>query len=129
MEQQLTRQIIGCAYAVYGKMGYGFLESVYEKCMLIELAKAGLSAKAQHPIAVTYEGQPVGSFFADLFVNDSVLVELKSIRTIAKAHEVQLVHYLTATQTEIGLLINFAEHAVEVKRKLRTLPPLSGKPC
>ncbi|GAI88165.1 unnamed protein product [marine sediment metagenome] len=123
MEQRrITEQIIGCAYTVYNKMGYGFLESVYEKCMLIELAKANLKAKAQMPITVFYEGHTVGEFVADLFVENKVIVELKSVRRVVKAYEVQLVNYLTATNTDIGLLLNFAEQKVEVKRKRRTLP-------
>ena len=120
--QQITEKIIGCAYAVYNKMGYGFLESVYEKCMLIELAKAKVNATAQRPVTVFYEGHIVGDFIADLLVEDKVLVELKSVRRLVQAHEVQLVNYLTATDTEVGLLLNFAERNVEVKRRTRTLP-------
>src|ERR1044072_4483295 len=93
----LTRQIIGCAYKVYNTLGFGFLESVYEKSMMIELAKLGLSVKEQHPITVYYEGHVVGEFFADLWVCDAVIVELKSVRTIVSAHETQLVNYLKAT--------------------------------
>jgi len=117
-----TEQIIGCAYTVHNKMGFGFLESVYEKCMLIELEKAGLKAQAQAPITVFYEGQTVGEFFADLFIEECVIVELKSVRRVVRAHEVQLVNYLAATNTDIGLLLNFAERKVEVKRKMRVLP-------
>jgi len=118
----LTQKIIGCAYTVFNKMGFGFLESVYEKCMLIELGKAGLKAEAERPIAVFYEGETVGEFVTDLFVENKVIVELKSVRRIVSAHEVQLVNYLTATNTEVGLLLNFAERKVEVKRRMRTLP-------
>ena len=121
--EDLTRQIIGCAYRVYNTMGFGFLESVYEKCMLIELAKLGLGAKSQHPITVYYEGHVVGEFFADLWVREEVIVELKSVRAIATAHETQLVNYLKATGNDVGLLINFGEAKVEVKRKVRQLPP------
>ena len=120
--RQLTERIIGCAYTVYNKMGFGFVESVYEKCMLIELAKAEVKANAQVPITVFYEGQTVGEFVADLFVEDKIMVELKSVRRVVKAHEVQLVNYLTATNTEVGLLLNFAERQVEVKRRMRMLP-------
>jgi len=119
---RITERIIGCAYTVYNKLGFGFLESVYEKCMLIELAKASLEARAQMPITVFYEGHTVGEFVADLFVENKVIVELKSVRRVVKAHEVQLVNYLTATNTDVGLLLNFAERKVEVKRKRRTLP-------
>jgi GxxExxY protein len=118
----LTEKIIGCAYRVYNTMGFGFLESVYEKCMLIELGKAGLKAQAQQPITVFYEGEIVGQFIADIIVDDLVIVELKSVRQLAIAHEVQLVNYLTATHMDVGLLINFGENKVEVKRKVRQLP-------
>jgi len=117
-----TEQIIGCVYKVYNKMGSGFLESVYERCMCIELEKFGLKVQTQLPITVLYEGQNVGEFFADLCVEDSIIVELKSVRRVIRAHEVQLVNYLTATKTDIGLLLNFAERKVEVKRKTRAFP-------
>ena len=120
--QELTEKIIGCAYRVYKKMGYGFLESVYEKCLLIELRKAGLKAESQKPIIVYYDGEVVGEFVADVLVDDSIILELKSVRQIVRAYEVQLVNYLVATGKEIGLLINFGETKVEVKRKVRDLP-------
>ncbi|MBX9580649.1 MAG: GxxExxY protein [Gemmataceae bacterium] len=119
----MTRQIIGCAYRVHNAMGYGFLESVYEECMLIELRELGLHADNQHPIKVFYRGHTVGSLVADLFVEGAVIVELKSVRAPAVAHEVQLVNYLKATATDVGLLLNFGEQKVEAKRKLRVLPP------
>jgi GxxExxY protein len=120
--ESLTRQIIGCAYRVFNALGHGFLESVYENAMLIELRKAGLRAENQHPIKVFYDGQVVGVFEADLHVEGVVIVELKAVRTIIPAHEVQLVNYLKATGTDTGLLINFGEQKVEVRRKLRCLP-------
>ncbi|MBO0697121.1 MAG: GxxExxY protein [Zavarzinella sp.] len=123
--EDLTRQIIGCAYKVYNTMGFGFLESVYEKCMIIELEKLGLAVKEQHPITVLYEGNVVGEFFADLWVKQAVIVELKSVRAIVSAHETQLVNYLKATGKDVGLLINFGESKVEVKRKVRELPHAS----
>ena len=117
-----TEQIIGCAYRVHNALGFGFFESVYERSMLIEIQKAGLKVRAQAPIKVFYDGHKVGDFFADLLVNDSVIVELKSVRRIVSAHEVQLVNYLTATNTDTGLLLNFGPRTVEVKRKCRLLP-------
>ena len=123
--EELTKQIIGCAYRVYNAMGYGFLESVYEKCMLIELRKLGLRAENQLPIRVFYEGHEVGTFEADILVEGRVIVELKSIRTLIQIHEVQTVNYLKATGIDIGLLLNFGEQKVEVKRKLRVLPGAS----
>lgn len=125
MEQEaLTEKIIGCAYRVYNKMGFGFLESVYEKCLMIELKKAGLVAESQVPIRVIYEGEVVGEFVADVLV-EGIILELKSVKQIVRAHEVQLVNYLTATQKEIGLILNFAETKVEVKRKVRDLKTLN----
>jgi GxxExxY protein len=117
--KELTEKIIGCAYAVYNKMGFGYLESVYEKCLLIELKRAALAVEAQKPIKVQYDGEVVGDFIADIVVNDTVIVELKSIRRIVKAHEAQLVNYLVATGKPVGLLLNFGEQMVEVKRKVR----------
>jgi len=120
--KELTEKIIGCAYRVYNKMGFGFLESVYEKCMLIELTKAGLDTESQKPIRIQYDGEVVGDFIADILVNDTVLLELKSVRKLVEAHEVQLVNYLVATGKPVGLLINFGETKVEVKRKVKDLP-------
>ena len=117
----ITETIIGCAYRVYDKMGFGFLESVYEKCLMIELQKSSLSVQSQRPITVQYEGQTVGEFVADIVVNDAIILELKSVRQLNKIHEMQLFNYLVATGLPVGLLINFGEFKVEVRRKLREL--------
>ena len=119
--KNVTETIIGCAYRVYNKMGFGFLESVYEKCLLIELLKAGMDAESQKPITVYYDDEIVGEFVADIIVNDTVILELKSVRRVVKAHEVQLVNYLVATGKPIGLILNFGESKVEVKRKVKDL--------
>jgi GxxExxY protein len=103
-------------------MGFGFLESVYEKCLLLELAKSGLKAVSQQPITVRYEGNVVGEFVADIIVENDIVVELKSVRMISKVHEAQLVNYLVATGKPVGLLLNFGEQKVEVKRKVKELP-------
>jgi GxxExxY protein len=107
---------------VFNAMGHGFMESVYEKCMLIELRKLGLQAVSQHPIKVQYDGQVVGTFEADLFVENTVIVELKAVSVLLRIHEAQLVNYLKATGIDVGLLINFGDQRVEVRRKLRNLP-------
>ena len=117
--EEITGKIIGAAYAVYKQLGFGFLESVYKKAMLIELAKSGLKAKEERPLKVHYDGQVVGDFFVDMFVEESVVVELKSVQHLSKEHEVQLVNYLKGLNTDIGLLINFGPTGVEVKRKYR----------
>ena len=117
----ITEKIIGCAYRVYNVMGAGFLESVYERCLAIEFEKAGLKAEFQKAIYVYYENHIVGNFVADILVENWVLIELKAVRSLVSAHEVQLVNYLTATRTPVGLLINFGENKVEVKRRVLSL--------
>ena len=102
-------------------MGFGFLESVYEKCMLIELKEAGLNANSQKPIKVFYRNEIVGDFMADIIVNDTIILELKSVRRVIRAHEVQLVNYLVATGKPLGLLLNFGERKVEVTRKVKAI--------
>ena len=114
-------KILGCAYKVCNKLGYGFLESVYEKAMLIELNRTGLKSVAQKPIKVYYDTEIVGDFKADILVEDTVIIEMKSVKNIVKEFEVQLVNYLVATGKPVGLLLNFGENKVEVKRKVRTL--------
>ncbi|MBC8384331.1 MAG: GxxExxY protein [Candidatus Cloacimonetes bacterium] len=119
--EDVSEKIIACAFKVYNTMGFGYLESVYEKCLLIELNKAGLEFENQKPIIVRYSEQVVGNFIADILVEDKIIVELKSVRKIVKAHEVQLVNYLTATEKEVGLIINFAKEEIQIKRKVRKL--------
>jgi GxxExxY protein len=121
--EELTHQIIGCAYNVYNKLGFGFLESVYRKAMVIELTKAGLEGEEEKPLKVYYDDEVVGEFSVDLFVEDTVVVELKSVQHTIKDHEVQLVNYLKGLKRDIGLLINFGPSGVEVKRKFRRPVP------
>jgi GxxExxY protein len=120
-QKELSEKIIACAYRVYNTMGAGFLESVYEKCLAHELHKTGLPVETQKAIKVRYDGELVGEFIADLIVNDTIILGLKAIKQLAKIHEVQLVNYLVATGKPVGLLINFGEDKIEIKRKLRTL--------
>lgn len=119
----LTEKIIGCAFRVYNTLGSGFLESVYHKSLHIELDKSGLVSEVQKPVKVYYDNQQVGEFIADIIVNNSVVVELKAIQKLNKVHEVQLVNYLRATGIPVGLLINFGEEKIEVKRKVKELKP------
>ena len=121
-DDSLTKTIIGCAFEVHNVLGAGFLEKVYGNALRIELLKQGLKVKQQEPIQVYYEGQVVGSYYADLWVEDQVIVELKAVRSLSKAHEVQLVNYLTATGIDTGLLLNFGT-SVQVKRKFREYKP------
>ena len=120
--KEITEKIIGCAFKVYNTLGFGFLESVYENSLAIELKKAGFKVEKQKPIEVYYDGELVGRFKADIIVNDLIILELKSVRKILKEFEVQLVNYLTATIKPVGLILNFGPERVEVKRKVRILP-------
>ena len=104
---ELTEQIIGVFYDVYNELGYGFLESTYSEAMLIALQDAGLAASREVSVPVWFRGRKVGQYFADLLVNDCVLLELKTARNIEPSHEAQLLHYLRATEIEVGLLLNF----------------------
>ena len=104
---------------VHSTLGPGFLESVYQNGFIWELRKAGIKAEAESPISVRYDGQIVGAFTADLLVSDSVIVELKASQSLAKAYEVQLVNYLTATGFDEGLPLNFGAERLEFKKKFR----------
>jgi len=107
----LTKKIIGVFYDVYNELGYGFLESVYEECMVIALRDIGLIVERQVPIPVWFRSQKVGDFRADILVENEVLLELKSARTLESVHEAQLLRYLKSTEIEVGLLLNFGSRA------------------
>ena len=113
----ITEKIIEAAYEVHNVLGFGFLEKVYENALAIELKEQGLSVRQQQPVQVFYKGHLVGDYVADLIVEDKVIVELKAVKLLDKAHEVQLVNYLKATRIEVGLLLNFG-HSVKVTRKV-----------
>lgn len=102
LHEEITSRIIGCAYTVYNILGSGYLESAYEKCMMIELQRESLRAESQVPIAINYKGFPVGNFIADIVVEGVIIVELKAVENIMKIHEVQLVNYLNATGKEVA---------------------------
>jgi GxxExxY protein len=104
---ELTQQIIGVFYDVYNELGYGFLESTYAEAMVVALAQSGLAVVREVPVPVWFRGQKVGQYFADLLVDNAVLLELKAARNLESAHEAQLLHYLRATEIEVGLLLNF----------------------
>ncbi|MFK8007226.1 MAG: GxxExxY protein [Saprospiraceae bacterium] len=114
---ELTSEIIKSAYYVHDYLGAGFLESVYENALEIRLLQLGYDVKRQYPIRVYFEMEEIGSFRADLIVNDLVILELKAVENIHPKHEVQLVNYLKSTEIEVGLLINFGEE-LKVKRRV-----------
>ena len=120
LNADLTGQIIGLAMKVHRTLGPGFLESVYQKALLYELAKAGLQVESDRLIQVHYEGVIVGDFKSDLVVNAELIIELKAVSGLIVEHEVQLVNYLTATGKDIGLLLNFGGRSLEFKKKFRT---------
>jgi GxxExxY protein len=115
--EQLTRKIIGAFYTVYNTLGYGFLENVYENALRIELQKMDLTVATQYAINVYYDGQVVGKYYADLLIEEQVIIELKAVRHLLPEHEAQLLNYLNATQYEIGLLLNFGIKP-QIKRKV-----------
>lgn len=114
---EITDKIIKAFYNVYNSLGYGFLEKVYEKSMLIELYELGLEANSQHQIKVNYKGKKVGEYYADIVVENCIILELKAMETIKIEHEAQLLNYLKATKYEVGLLLNFGTKP-KIKRKV-----------
>jgi GxxExxY protein len=114
--KELTDRIIKVFYKIYGKLGYGFLEKVYENTMMIEFKKAGIIAIAQAPIKVLYEGEVVGEYYADIMVEDKIIIELKASNNLAGENEAQVLNYLKASNIEVGLLFNFGPKP-EVRRK------------
>ncbi len=113
----LTEQIINIFYKVYNTLGYGFLEKLYESAMMIEFKMAGISAFSQFPIKVHYNKEVIGEYYADILVDDIVIVEIKASRNLALEHEAQLLNYLKATDIEVGLLLNYGPKP-EIKRKV-----------
>lgn len=116
----ITQVVIGCAFDVMNELGAGFLESVYGKALLLALRQRGQKAEAQQPIKVTFRGECVGEFFADLVVDGKIIVELKAVKAIAPEHQAQVINYLKATGIEVGLLINFGNPRLEYRRFTRT---------
>ena len=113
---QITEKIIGCAFTVSNKLGCGFLEKVYENALAHELRKSKLEVIQQYPIQVYYDGIVVGEYFADLLVQQTVIVELKAIKTLTDKDQAQCINYIKATKLPMCLLINFGNPKVEIKR-------------
>jgi GxxExxY protein len=118
----VTYAINGAVFEVNRVLGPGFLEKVYENALLIELRSRGLKAEAQVPIKVRYKDDVVGEYIADIFVEDRVIVELKTVESLEKIHEAQLLNYLKATGLNIGMLVNFRHPKAEIKRLVHNLP-------
>ncbi|MDP3487300.1 MAG: GxxExxY protein [Bacillota bacterium] len=116
LHSDITGCILKCAFRVYNKLGAGFYEKLYENALAIELGKQGYTVRQQWPISVSYDGIVIGEYFADMLVQDKVIVELKAISELANVHEIQLINYLRATGLNVGLLINFGDK-IDHKRK------------
>jgi GxxExxY protein len=117
LHENITAKIIQAYYNVYNTLGYGFLEKVYENALVLELEELGCRAERQKCLKVFYDGSLVGEYFADIIVEELVIVELKSSEKLHHEHEAQLTNYLRATEIEVGLLLNFGKKA-EFRRKL-----------
>lgn len=119
LHEELTKTIIKSFYTVYNVLGYGFLEKVYQKALLVELRKLGLECQEEVPVKVFYEGIQVGDYRADIIVQDCVIIENKAAEGLVEENEFQLINYLKATNIEVGLLFNFGKKP-EFKRKIFT---------
>ena len=118
MEDELSQRVIGCAFEVSNTLGAGFFEKVYEKALCVEFEKNGLGYVCQKPILVRYKGSLVGEYFADIIVEDRLLLELKAVSILCKDHEAQLMNYLKATGLSVGLLLNFGKPRLGIKRMI-----------
>lgn len=114
--KEVSEKIIEIFYKVYNKLGYGFLEKIYENALMIEFREIGINAIAQSPIKVFYKSEIIGEYCADIFVENKVIVEVKAARNLIVEHEAQLLNYLKATDIEVGLILNFGPKP-EVRRK------------
>ena len=113
---KLTYVINGAIFEVNRELGGGFLEKVYENAMMVELAERGLDAQNQVPIAVSYKERIVGEYFADIVVEDRVILEIKAVDSLQKIHEAQILNYLKSTRFEMGLLVNFRHPKAQIRR-------------
>jgi len=116
LKDPLTGHILSAAFEVANTLGHGFLESVYQKALTHELVLAGLSVEREKPFKVIYKGAEIGTYVADLVVNDRVVVELKAVEALGPAHVAQCLNYLRAGDVKVGLLINFGRPRIEYRR-------------
>ena len=124
-DYDLAGRVIGIAMEVHRTLGPGFVESVYENALLVELTASRLAFESQKALKVTYKNQCVGNFVADIIVDKALIIELKSVQSLLPIHEVQLVNYLTATGIEEGVLLNFGSESLQFKKKFRKPKPTS----
>ena len=115
-EKSISQQVISCAFEVSNRLGAGFLESVYENALCVELGQKGIAFQQQVPISVKYRNEIVGNYIADLIVEDKLLVELKALSEFSRKHEAQVMNYLKATDIRVGLLLNFGTPKLGIRR-------------
>jgi GxxExxY protein len=114
--KDLSYKIIGLAIEVYNKLGYGFLEKIYENALMILFRQKGIKAKQQAPITVYFEGEIVGEYFADILVEDSIILELKVMEKVIDVHKAQTLNYLKATGLRLAIILNFGKKKLEYER-------------
>ncbi len=124
VDDELTGAIIKARFEVSNELGAGFLESVYEKALMVALAQMNITVAAQVGLKVKFRNVVVGDFYADLIVEDKVLVELKAISKVLPQHKAQVINYLNATGIDTGLLLNFGNPRVEYFRLYKKINPV-----
>ncbi|MCK6626323.1 MAG: GxxExxY protein [Anaerolineae bacterium] len=117
---ELTREIINAFYQVYNTLGYGFLEKVYQNALAHKLTKRGYTVSSNVAIKIYYDNVVVGEYFADLVINEVVILELKAVENITDQHEAQLLNYLKATKIDVGLILNFGSKPQVVRKIYET---------
>ena len=116
VSKRISERVIGCAYAVGNELGPGFLEGVYESALCLELTRSGLQIERQKPLDVSYKGEIVGKYFADILVQEKLLLEVKAVSRLMPEHKAQVINYLKATGLSVSLLINFGTPRTEIRR-------------
>jgi len=114
--KESSYELVGLAMEVHRKLGFGFLEKVYENALMILFDKHEIPAQQQVPLRVYFEGKPVGDYIADILVDSKIILELKSVDNITDAHRAQLLNYLRATKLRLGMILNFSKKSLEYER-------------
>ena len=117
--KDLTYDIIGCAMDVHRELGYGFLEKVYENSLIIALREKDIEADSQVPLKIKFHNHIVGEYFADLIIDNKVIIELKAVSSIIPEHRAQIINYLTATKLRVGMILNFGNKSLEYERIIK----------
>jgi GxxExxY protein len=120
LHRELTEKILGAAFAVHSELGSGFLEKVYATALMYELKDRGLNAVSEAQVPVLYKNRPAGVYYADVLVEEAIVCEIKAVRALLPEHQVQVLHYLTATGKPVGLLFNFGSSSLQFKRLAKT---------